>query len=85
LSQENITYGLERRSILWVRAVEQDMVGGKGGLVALKILILTICVALFTYQMSFIWEQYRNEETSIAMQNLPNLGLRLPAATVCAR
>jgi hypothetical protein len=61
------------------------MVGGKGGCVALKILILAICVTLFTYQMSFIWEQYINEETSIAMQNLPNVGLRLPAATVCAR
>jgi hypothetical protein len=61
------------------------MAGCTGGIVALKAVFLVVCVRLFIYQMSFIWVQFRNEETSIAMENVPNAELRLPATTVCAR
>jgi hypothetical protein len=56
-----------------------------GTTVALKVLFVTICIGLFIYQMSFIWVQFRDKETSIAMQNVPHADVRLPAATVCAR
>jgi hypothetical protein len=61
------------------------MAGCTGGIAALKAVFYVVCVGLFIYQMSFIWVQFINEETSIAMENVINSGLRLPDTTVCAR
>jgi hypothetical protein len=56
-----------------------------GGIAALKAVFYVVCAGLFIYQMSFIWVQFTNEETSIAKENIQNSDLRLPATTVCAR
>ncbi len=50
---------------------------------ALKLLFVVLCVATFAYQMSFIFGQWRNEETTISMENIVSKTLRVPTFTVC--
>ncbi len=50
---------------------------------AVKFLFVALCVATFAYQMSFIFVQWRNEETAVSTEYISTGGLTLPAITIC--
>lgn len=50
----------------------------------LKVVIALLCVAVFAYQMSFIFMQFYNRETNTGIEYQFNKALRLPAVSICS-